>query len=578
MVSGAEVEPAADEADEAGAADWRAWLPWIPALIAGVILVGTVLTGFGLRLGYPYDLEWMEGGQLAHAWRVQHGLPLYPEPGPDWVPYIYPPGHPLLLAGLGWITGLSAPVGRAVSWLGTALAVGSIVALVVRQGRGPARWFAGALGGAVYLACWWPSGAFLDLVRPDALGIGLLLLCLVLSLERDARLQIAGGLLLAAAFFVKHNLAAFGLPLVLGLWIRDRGVAGALRVGLSALVPAALGVAVAHALGENLVQYLLLVPASHGVKVPRMVPGTPWELGRALPLVALGVAAVGVAWVGRGLGSRARWGIGLGVGLGAVGLGAASLLLPDVAGVRTELPERVAGMAAVVGLLAVPVLAGLRGERGPRSAWLGILLGATGLGLAIWMRGHVGGFVNVHLPAFALLAVGSGLGAAWLGRHRLGAWLASGVLAAQLLLSWWQLPLAELVPSQGDVQAGDRVVDELRRREGPVWSPIAPWMAVQAGHEPGPHLIAVWDVSHRAGPFPGARGRFRDAVREGHWPTIVQGRRPVRYGIDAHYRQDHRFPDLRAGVPRTGWRNRPGSVWVPAPRRGAPSDAGAPPR
>jgi len=566
---------------DAGPAGLRAWLPWLVPLAVGAVLVAAVVQGMAGRLTYPYDLEWMEGGQLSHAWRLLHGKPLYPEPGPDWIPYIYPPGHPALLAALGSLTGLSLPLGRAVSWLGTALAAGSLVALVVRQGRGAARWPAGLLAAALYLSCWAPTGAFLDLVRPDALALGLLLLSLALSLERRPALQIAGGLVLALAFWVKHPMAAFGPALALGLWARDDWRAG-LRVGLAAAVPAGLAAVALHLGTGTFLTYLLGVPASHGAVAPRVFPGTPWELGQALPVAGLLAAGTGVLAVSASLPGRARWMVRLGVLAVATGLGALSLLLPAVRGLQVEPGASWAGMSAVALALAVPVLAGvarLRGGRVPRGTALVVGLGATGLVVAAWMRGHVGGFVNVHLPLFAMVALGAGLALTWLARHRVLAWCAGGLVAAQLGLAWWSLPLDRLVPTAADRAAGDRIVQELRQAPGPVWSPIAPWLAVQAGHEPGPHLIAVWDVAnHKSGPWPGTRQVFERAVAEHRWATVVQGSQRVRFGLDEHYVQVRRFRVGRAFRPRTGWRNRPASLWAPAPSGGGRPDADRPPR
>src|SRR5712691_1385298 len=70
---------------------------------------------FARRLAYPYDLEWMEGGMLVHAWRLMHGETIYPAPSVDFIPYLYTPGYPALLAGLGKVFGLGYALGRAVS-------------------------------------------------------------------------------------------------------------------------------------------------------------------------------------------------------------------------------------------------------------------------------------------------------------------------------------------------------------------------------------------------------------------------------------------------------------------------------
>ena len=71
------------------------------------------------RLVYPFDIEWMEGGMLVHALRLEQGLPLYPAPSAEFIPYIYPPLYPFLISLLGEPSYL---VGRGLSILGTLLA------------------------------------------------------------------------------------------------------------------------------------------------------------------------------------------------------------------------------------------------------------------------------------------------------------------------------------------------------------------------------------------------------------------------------------------------------------------------
>ncbi len=79
----------------------------------------------------------------------------------------------------------------------------------------------------------------MDLVRPDALSVGLLAASLAFGLERGRAMTVAAGLLLFAAFTVKHNIALFGLPMVLGIWIRD-GRRGLLTFVAFAVLPALL--------------------------------------------------------------------------------------------------------------------------------------------------------------------------------------------------------------------------------------------------------------------------------------------------------------------------------------------------
>ena len=83
---------------------WR-WLPTIIATAAVAVIalmhVGLLLHCFSARVGYPLDLEWMEGGMLCHALRIMEGKALYAEPSVEFISFLYTPLYPLLLAGLG---------------------------------------------------------------------------------------------------------------------------------------------------------------------------------------------------------------------------------------------------------------------------------------------------------------------------------------------------------------------------------------------------------------------------------------------------------------------------------------------
>ena len=88
----------------------RQAVPWPAALRAGALAVlalpplasvVTLARVFAARVDFPMDLQSMEGGSLYEAYRILHGMSLYGPPGDGFVPYGYPPGHPLLLAALG---------------------------------------------------------------------------------------------------------------------------------------------------------------------------------------------------------------------------------------------------------------------------------------------------------------------------------------------------------------------------------------------------------------------------------------------------------------------------------------------
>ena len=61
------------------------------AVVVAVLHCLLFLTVVLLRIRYPYELEWIEGGILQHVQRVVAGKPLYVPPTLEWTPLIYGP-------------------------------------------------------------------------------------------------------------------------------------------------------------------------------------------------------------------------------------------------------------------------------------------------------------------------------------------------------------------------------------------------------------------------------------------------------------------------------------------------------
>jgi len=580
-----------------------------------------VFVAFAGRMAYPYDLEWMEGGMLAHAWRVQQWYPLYVEPNRDWIPYLYPPGYPALLAGLSTVFGLSAGLGRAVSIAGT---LGTCAALIFgcwRYGRSVG---AGVLAAMVFLSLYPDTGAFYDLIRPDALGTGLLAWSVVLGMDERRRVRVLSGLLLATAFAVKHNLAAYGLPMAVGIAARFGWVEAAWFVGASAgpavaLVGVLQGVSQGHFLTT-----LLGIARSHPMVVGRFLPGAIEELGKHVSTAVLGASVAltaGTVWLSRG---RVRWGVALCALVGAAWVYSVGMAIPAAPRMPQPLPM-VEGAAWVsIGLALGAVFgAALGWPRGraraavPVAGLLGLGLGASygldagllgglvlgsagglaaaavqgrvdgrwlyGVGIAAMalftagmMRAHHGGFLNVYIPMHFAVALALGLGVAQSRRlwprvevYALGA----AVVAVQLYAKSGFEP-ERYLPTAADVAAGDRFVEALRECEGPVLSPYNPWLPVLAGHAPSFHLIALWDIDHKSGPYHSSMADIRAAADEHYWACVVAGNgRPLGFGIQKNYGV-WKTPRVTGGprsgggpptfMPRTGWRVRPQSILGPA--------------
>jgi hypothetical protein len=559
------------------------WWFGIP-LALGLLLLARLVGVWAARLSHPYDLEWMEGGMLVHAWRIRHGLPLYPEPGPDWIPFIYPPGYASALAAVGGVVGVDYWPGRLISLAG-ALAAAVAAGFVVMRHADPRRAAVpeGVIAGLMFLGCYPESGGFYDLVRIDGLFIGLLAWAIALAFERGRGAVEVAGLLLASAFLVKQNGALFGVPLLALIVLREGWRAGVRFVAASAGPALAMTAYLQWTTDGRYLTYIVGVAASHPTVPSRVFPGTPWELGLALPVAAV----VGVMW----LGTRSVTGAGGVAALVATALGAAALGMPRPIG---GLPIGIAvfrgmeatpwwaGAAAMVALgggAAAMVAGGLSGGARRWRYWGGVGVAAASVVTSALMRGHHGGFLNVHMQLHWVVIVGFGLALAAWGDGVPGR-TASVVGAACLQLGWQVMRLhpERLTPDAADRAVGDAVVAELRDAEEPILSPIAPWLAAQAGHPPGLHLISLWDVTqHRGTPFPAVDKAFRAAMRKGAWATVlddgVRGKgapsgapgSTFGYGVRESYEVQVPLPggpqDL---LPLTGWRSRP--RWVLGPK------------
>ncbi|MFO7563488.1 MAG: glycosyltransferase family 87 protein [Enhygromyxa sp.] len=177
---------------------------------------------FALRVGFPLELEWMEGGSLQQAFRVQQGLPIYGPPSPDFVPFLYPPLYPALLAALGWVFPLGYGLARAVS---IAAVLATCVGLwrLCRFEHKPIAHRAAAIG--LFLSGYVFAFRWLDLARGDALFLALVLWGLVLLRESEGNWKkaVLAGTLVALGFWTKQTAAVFVLASALaGLLVAPR--------------------------------------------------------------------------------------------------------------------------------------------------------------------------------------------------------------------------------------------------------------------------------------------------------------------------------------------------------------------
>lgn len=286
----------------------------LAALAALAVLVWAVLAA--LRVPWPFELEWQEGGMLAHAGRVLAGERLYAEPSLEFMAFPYPPLYAWTSAAAAAVVGEGFLALRLVSALSTLALLALVAAYTAREtGR---RW-TGLVAAGVYAAGFRYAGAWFDVARVDALALALATAALYVARFRPrARGAAAAGVLAALAFLAKQTTLGITAPLALALLGRGvrpalafsaalAGVAGSAVLALHSASDGwstfyAFGLLRGHGtyapkvLGFWTEDVVLLAPAALAAlagRAPRAVrPRRPFLLWPVLGML-------GVAWVGR---------------------------------------------------------------------------------------------------------------------------------------------------------------------------------------------------------------------------------------------------------------------------------------
>jgi hypothetical protein len=421
----------------------------------------TLLLVVGLsRIGYPYELEWMEGGSLQNVQRVVGGESIYVEPSIDFVPFLYTPLYYYLAAPLLWLLGNGFIALRLLSLLAT-LATLLLIHRVIRGEGGSHR--SGLIAAGIYAACFELGGAWLDIGRVDSLMVALLLAgLLLLRHATTSRQAILAGAILALGFFTKQTVLVAVAPVLAWQLLSRR------RLGLACLGSFA-GLLVISTLLMNQLSsgwysyYVFELPRQHAIAHEYLL-GFWWlDLLRPLPIMVLMTAAgVGLLW-------------------------------------RDTDHE----------------------ERNYRSGFFLALLGGC-LAASWFSRLHSGGYDNVLLPAYLAVALLGGICIAIAERDSCSwRWTVPAGACLQLAMLIY-LP-AKHVPSQQDRQDGDQIVQRLRDAEGEVLVPYHGYLAVMAGKRGSAHQMAVDDVRRGTDParWEKLKAQFVTAISEQRYSLIL---------------------------------------------------------
>jgi hypothetical protein len=528
-----------------------AWLAIaIPALYQ-VMLLGAAIAG---RLRYPYDLEWMEGGMLHHALRLQQGHSLYAPPSIDFIPYLYTPLYPALLAALGKIFGLTYTLGRAISVISLAgiagVAMWSIVpgqdpldhndssvrrvlgAIRVRIAN-PIAWCGVALAMGLFAAIYPYVEGWYDLVRADTLFLMMVTAAIAtlpyLATTGDgwrghARVA-TGAVILGLSFFCKQTgifyVGLGGVIVLASNWRRTPvfvSVCGVIGLGGTALMNASTG--------GWFWTYVSKIHRAHDFNMDRF-----WKsFGNILwHFPALTIVVVGA--------------------------------LIFVAATRV--------VKGVIPIHARPLL-----------LWSATFAVSTVVGAIGW--GTEFAHFNAYMPAFlhGALAAGAAVPAVaacvrvWRDEARVSQPIAAVVAIALAVTCYharWNP--APFVPQTRDVVAGDKLIKRIAALDGDVWMPSHPWYLELAGKTPHVHRMGVKDVTTR-------QSRtiigLDDALAKHQFSAIVMDDRDLYLELPAltsAYRPAFKLPlDERPRV-FTGAHVVPDAIWVPRVAAAPPAGA-----
>jgi hypothetical protein len=517
---------------------------WIAVALPALYQIDLLIQAIAGRAGYPYDLEWMEGGMLHHALRIRTGQGIYVPPSIDFIPYLYTPLYPTLLALFGGPFGISYLLGRVISIIGLGgIAVTAIASLSrARQGQ-PGATAAGVVLALGLFAAFYPYvEGWYDLVRADTFFLFMVtagITGLPLWAKSDDGIVghgkvAAGAALMALAFFCKQTgifYVAFGGAIVVAVNWR--------RAPTYTAMAALVGLGGTWLLNRSthgwFWTYVSEIHRAHDFNLERFYASFRNILWHFPALTIVVVAA---------------------------------LLLVGVAAHRT-------------GSLPPPAR--------PFVLWSGAFALSTVVGAIGW--GTEFAHFNAYMPALlhGSLAAGAAVPAVIacvraLGRDRrhtesiaTTCGLAAAVpLAITCVLARWQPQ--RFIPTAADVAAGNRLIAHLRSIDGDIWMPSHPWYPVLAGKTPHVHRMGIKDVTTRQ---TRTIDGLDDKLRSHAFAAIVLDNRDLNLELPQllqFYRPASPLPKDEQPRVFTGANVIPEAIWLPVASEPRPPNAKAVPR
>jgi len=263
-------------------------------LSLGLLAAGALVLVAGIlwsRWDFPAEIEWMEGGSLAHVARIANGDPLYVAPSPDWVPYIYHPFYYYACWVASWFFGLGLPAMRFVSILGFAATLGGLAKLTFDTTGSRV---AALTAPAFYAATFELGGNWFDIARVDGFVQGLFTLGVVAIRGRSRKAQMVAVLLFYFCFMSKQLSIVMFAPVV--LWALVHRGREAWNAAVALTIVSGLSVLYMHLTTDGWYWYYCIeLPGSHPL-VDAMWKDF-WRLDLRLVWPALGACTLLLGWL-----------------------------------------------------------------------------------------------------------------------------------------------------------------------------------------------------------------------------------------------------------------------------------------
>ena len=268
------------------------------SLVIAAVPVAIYLWVAGHRIGYPYELDWLEGGTVELVGRVMHGQSLYAAPNLRYAGFTYTPLFSYLSAAVAEITGLGFLPLRIVSGCFSLVSFGALFLYVRHASRD---WIAGVVAVGLFGAMYGLTGWFFDVGRLDSMYLALSLLALWLGRRAEG---VGAGILVGIvgflAFFTKQvGLIAVAPALVAAVFARPRAMVSAL---VTLVVLGGASTLILDALTHGWYRYYIVSELAGQPSVQKEYVGVLAHVALSPPALADPVGRAGSA--GRGGGVR----------------------------------------------------------------------------------------------------------------------------------------------------------------------------------------------------------------------------------------------------------------------------------